>query len=227
MKRFLKRIEAARCTGLVLQWLAYVLVALQLLGLFLFLPGCGGTKSVVVPAQETAENWQTDTLRLPAPPQLKPPGTGRVALPARVEEHAPIPAPAPFDVTEIELNAETLTVRSPTVTRRFAAPAAGETLRVRREASTPGVRRERRPGAPCGPSAGSPWPDSAGAAAPVTGRVDGRPQPDTIRTEPQEETEEEAGVFEKLAGLPAWGLVLLIVVVAAVLIFFFRIFTRR
>jgi len=222
-----EHITAGRESGaLLLRWLAGALVALELLALFLLLPGCGGSEQVVVPAQETAENWQADTLRLPAPPELKPAGTGRLALPARVERHAPIVDPSPFSVTEIELGGDTLTVRSPTVTRRFRAPAAGETLRVRREERS-GASADASPGAPPEDTSGA-TPDTAGKGPTetprVVGRVDGRPAADTISTSPAEEEEKEKSALGKVLGLPGWALAALIVVLATAAIFFFRMF---
>lgn len=223
-----EHITAGRESGaLLLRWLAGALVALELLALFLLLPGCGGSEQVVVPAQETAENWQADTLQLPAPPELKPAGAGRVALPARVERHAPLLGAAPFSVTEIELGGDTLTVRSPTVTRRFRAPAAGETLRVRREERT-GASADASPGAPP-EDAGGAVSDTVGGEKPtetprVVGRVDGRPAADTISTSPAEEEEKEKSALGKVLGLPGWALAALIVVLATAAIFFFRMF---
>ncbi len=177
--------------------------------------GCGSSKKttraeVIIPPGRSAENYVTDTAET-EPPEIAPP-RGRPARPERIERWPePLTEPAAA-VVEITVDEDEVAVTTPTSTSRFRAPAPGERLRIRPLFEDTS-----------GTSTDSTRPAGQLTTDRLTGHVEGEPEPrrvDALVTET-----EEASLWDKLTGLPAWVLAILILVVLGAAVKLATLFT--
>lgn len=222
-RNIFRRRQAQDCSAreewlLVGWWLLMVMAALCALAGCGLIAGCGSSEPVRVDPGPSAENYRSDTLRAGEAPRLAARGTGRLALPDQVERYPPLEAPA-WPVAEIAVGREHVTVTSPTVRRRFTAPARGERLRIRREDAIreDAIRKNTiQEDAPAQQAAGT-----AGDSARVVGRVDGEPAAQTVQVPTDED--DEAGAWQKIASLPAWALGLLLALSGVIALYVLRL----